>query len=147
MRISDWSSDVCSSDLLIKGAFDAETKLVAGWVLDQILVMLHPFMPFVTEELWSKMGDRTYELIVAKWPEPDASVDPQAKSEVEWLIALIGNLRGAKAELGIAPGARLTAYLADPSATTQAIIGRHGTAVDRPARLDAPHHPSAPAPP
>ncbi len=43
---------------LIKGAFDDETKAVAGWVLDQILVMLHPFMPFVTEELWSKLGER-----------------------------------------------------------------------------------------
>src|SRR3546814_5331564 len=104
---------------------------------------LFPYTTLVRS--WSKMGDRTYELIVAKWPEPDASVDPQAKSEVEWLIALIGNLRGAKAELGIAPGARLTAYLADPSATTQAIIGRNGTAVDRLARLDAIHFEAAPA--
>jgi valyl-tRNA synthetase len=43
---------------LIKGSFDDETKAVAGWVLDQILVMLHPFMPFVTEELWNKTGMR-----------------------------------------------------------------------------------------
>ena len=63
---------------LIKGNFDAETKAVAGWVLDQILVMLHPFMPFVTEELWSKLGDRAdYPLITAKWPEPGASVDAE----------------------------------------------------------------------
>ncbi len=55
---------------LIKGAFDEETKAVAAWVFDQILVMLHPFMPFVTEELWNAMGERPYELIVAKWPEP-----------------------------------------------------------------------------
>ncbi|HMO68392.1 MAG TPA: class I tRNA ligase family protein, partial [Novosphingobium sp.] len=49
---------------LIKGGIDAETKAVAGWVLDQILVMLHPFMPFVTEELWSKLGERAaYPLI------------------------------------------------------------------------------------
>jgi valyl-tRNA synthetase len=127
---------------LIKGQFDdpelgAETKAVAGWVLDQILVMLHPFMPFVTEELWSKMGARNYELIVAKWPEPAAAVDAQAKSEVEWLIALVGNLRGAKAELGISPGARLTAYLAEPSDATRAAIARNGTVVDRLARLDA----------
>ena len=132
---------------LIKGSFDEETKAVAGWVLDQILVMLHPFMPFVTEELWSKMGDRPYELIVAKWPEPATSVDAQAKSEVEWLIALVGNLRGAKAELGISPGARLTAYLAEPSETTRATIGRNTGAIDRLARLDAIRFEPAPAGP
>ncbi|KHK93007.1 valine--tRNA ligase [Novosphingobium malaysiense] len=133
---------------LVKGNFDDETKAVAGWVLDQILVMLHPFMPFVTEELWSKMGDREgYPLITAKWPEPGASVDADAKREVEWLIALIGNLRGAKPELGIAPGARLTAYLEAPSESTKAIIERNGTAVDRLARLDAIHFEAAPAGP
>jgi valyl-tRNA synthetase len=49
---------------------------VAGWVLDQILVMLHPFMPFVTEELWNALGEREAELIVAAWPAPEATVDP-----------------------------------------------------------------------
>jgi valyl-tRNA synthetase len=132
---------------LIKGSFDEETKAVAGWVLDQILVMLHPFMPFVTEELWSKMGERPYELIVAKWPEPAAAVDAQAKSEVEWLIALVGNLRGAKAELGISPGARLTAYLAEPTEATRATIGRNAGAIDRLARLDAIRFEAAPAGP
>jgi valyl-tRNA synthetase len=130
---------------LIKGQFDDETKAVAGWVLDQILVMLHPFMPFVTEELWSKMGARPYELIVAKWPESEAEVDARAKAEVEWLIALVGNLRGAKAELGIAPGARLTAYLADPSDATRAVIERNGAAIDRLARLDAIRFEPSPA--
>ena len=130
---------------LIKGSFDDETKAVAGWVLDQILVMLHPFMPFVTEELWSKMGTRENDLIVAAWPAPEATVDAGAKAEVEWLIALIGNLRGAKSELGIAPGARLTAYVADPSDATRAVIGRNGTAIDRLARLDAIHFEAAPA--
>jgi len=130
---------------LIKGSFDDETKAVAGWVLDQILVMLHPFMPFVTEELWSKMGARENDLIVAAWPAPEATVDAGAKAEVEWLIALIGNLRGAKSELGIAPGARLTAYVADPSDATRAVIGRNGTAIDRLARLDAIHFEAAPA--
>ncbi len=130
---------------LIKGNFDEETKAVAGWVLDQILVMLHPFMPFVTEELWSKMGTREQDLIVAAWPAPEASVDAEAKAEVEWLIALIGNLRGAKSELGIAPGARLTAYVANPSDATRAVIGRNGTVIDRLARLDAILFEAAPA--
>ncbi|MBS0481932.1 MAG: valine--tRNA ligase [Proteobacteria bacterium] len=131
---------------LIKGSFDDETKAVAGWVLDQILVMLHPFMPFVTEELWAKLGDRAnYPLITAKWPEPGAKVDGAAKAEVDWLIALIGNLRTAKNELGIAPGARLDAYLPAPSTATRGIIERNPAAIERLARLSAIRFEAAPA--
>ncbi|MBU6266315.1 MAG: valine--tRNA ligase [Sphingomonadales bacterium] len=129
---------------LVKGNFDAETRAVAGWVLDQILVMLHPFMPFVTEELWSKLGARDNDLILARWPQPNATVDAQATREVEWLIALVGNLRTAKNELGLAPGARLEAWLPEPSAETRAIIERNPGAIDRLARLTAIHF--APAP-
>ncbi len=131
---------------LIKGCFDAETRAVAGWVLDQILVMLHPFMPFITEELWAAMGNRAgYPLITAKWPAPGAGVDAEAKAEVEWLIALVSNLRTAKNELGIAPGARLDAYLDAPSVSTSAIIERNGAAIDRLARLNGIRFEAAPA--
>ena len=131
---------------LIKGNFDAETKAVAGWVLDQILVMLHPFMPFVTEELWSKLGDRAdYPLITAQWPQPGAAVDAAAKAEVDWLIALIGNLRTAKNELGIAPGAKLDAFLPDPSDATRGIITRNPAAIERLARLNGIRFEAAPA--
>ncbi|WP_179504244.1 MULTISPECIES: valine--tRNA ligase [unclassified Sphingomonas] len=130
---------------LIKGSFDDETRAVAGWVLDQILVMLHPFMPFVTEELWHALGARQNELIVARWPAPQASVDAAAKGEVEWLIALVSALRTAKNELGIAPGARLEAYLAEPSAQTAATIAANPAAIERLARLSAIHFASAPA--
>ncbi|MET3473123.1 valyl-tRNA synthetase [Novosphingobium sp. 1529] len=130
---------------LIKGSFDDETRAVAGWVLDQILVMLHPFMPFVTEELWHALGARDNELIVARWPAPQASVDADAKAEVEWLIALVSALRTAKNELGIAPGARLDAYLATPSERTAAIIAANPAAIERLARLSAIHFAPAPA--
>ncbi|WP_374283262.1 valine--tRNA ligase [Novosphingobium sp.] len=131
---------------LIKGSFDEETKAVAGWVLDQILVMLHPFMPFVTEELWNALGDRAgTPLITARWPQPGTGVDAAAKAEVDWLIALIGNLRTAKNELGIAPGAKLDAYLPDPSAQTRGIIERNPGAIDRLARLNGIRFEPAPA--
>ena len=130
---------------LIKGSFDDETRTVAGWVLDQILVMLHPFMPFVTEELWHALGARSNELIVARWPAPQASVDAAAKAEVEWLIALVSALRTAKNELGIAPGARLEAYLANPSEQTAATIAANPAAIERLARLSAIHFAPAPA--
>ncbi len=129
---------------LIKGNFDAETKAVAGWVLDQILVMLHPFMPFITEELWHAQGGRAYELILAKWPNPRATVDSAAKAEVEWLIALTSNLRTAKNELGIAPGAKLDAYLEVPGETAKTAIARNPAAIERLARLSAIRFEAAP---
>ena len=90
---------------LIKGSFDEETKTVAAWAFDQILVMLHPFMPFVTEELWNAMpgegGSRSYELIVAKWPEPQAKVDRQAKAQVDWIIEFVTGVRAMRAELNV----------------------------------------------
>ncbi|WP_432770769.1 MAG: valine--tRNA ligase [Sphingopyxis sp.] len=104
-RFCDWYLE------LIKGSINDETKAVAGWVLDQILVMLHPFMPFITEELWTGFGDRAdYPLITAKWPEPAAERDADASADIDWLIKLVSELRGAKAELGLPPGARLTAH-------------------------------------
>ena len=108
---------------LIKPAFvdgekqdmDAESRVVAGWVLDQILVMLHPFMPFVTEELWHALADperpRNYDLIHAKWPEPKAAVDLEAKAEVEWLTSVLGSLRSFRAELSVPPSARPVMYV------------------------------------
>jgi valyl-tRNA synthetase len=86
---------------LIKGAFDEETKAVAAWAFDQILVMLHPLMPFITEELWNAMGERPYELIVAKWPEPQAQTNKRAKSDVDWLIDFISEARAMRTELNV----------------------------------------------
>jgi valyl-tRNA synthetase len=133
---------------LIKPAFidgekqemDAESKLVAGWVIDQILVMLHPFMPFITEELWHAMADpakpRAYDLIHAKWPEPKAAADTAATAEIEWLIKLVDAVRSAKNELGIAPGVKMAAFVRDANdATKQRLVNQSG-AVSRLARLE-----------
>jgi len=81
-----------------------ETRSVAAWVFDQILVMLHPIMPFVTEELWHSMGDRPYNLIVAKWPSPQVEVDQKARFELNWSINLIQQIRSARTELSVPPG-------------------------------------------
>jgi len=121
---------------LIKGQIDEETQAVAGWVLDQILVMLHPFMPFITEELWHALGDRPYDLIHAKWPAPAATPDADASAEIEWLIKLVSEVRTAKNELGIAPGARLNAFVRDANASTVQRLTRQQAALARLARLD-----------
>ncbi|MGN6820838.1 MAG: valine--tRNA ligase [Sphingomonas sp.] len=138
-RFCDWYLElikpVASGDE--RGAIDEETKAVAGWVLDQILVMLHPFMPFVTEELWSKLGKRDYDLIVAKWPIADArAIDPEAGKEIDWLIRLVSEVRSSRTELNVPPGARLAVHLRDASAETQARFERLAPAIARMARID-----------
>jgi valyl-tRNA synthetase len=99
---------------LVKGAFDGETKRVAAWAFDQILVMLHPFMPFVTEELWNA-NERPYELILAKWPAPDASVDIEARNEISWLTNLVDEVRAVRSEMNVPPNARTDIWVSADS--------------------------------
>ena len=114
-----------------------ETRQVAAWVLDQILVMLHPFMPFITEELWHAMGPRAYELILAKWPMPDArALDPQAGPEIDWLIRLVSGIRGARSELSVPPGAKLALHVRDADQRTRERLQRHAAAIQRLARIE-----------
>ena len=114
-----------------------ETRKVAGWVLDQILVLLHPFMPFITEELWHALGQRDSDLIVAKWPMADArSIDPEASKEIDWLIRLVGEVRAARNELNVSPGARMPFYVRDADAVTLARLDRQAPAIARLARID-----------
>jgi len=122
---------------LIKGAFDAETKRVAAWAFDQILVMLHPLMPFITEELWAAMGERPYELIVAKWPEPEAKVDPNAKAELDWLIEVTSAVRSSRVELNISPGERLVAVFVPTTAEGGGRASKAMSGLNRLARLKA----------
>ena len=124
-----------------KGEMDGESKIVAGWVLDQILVMLHPFMPFITEELWHALSDpaapRSYDIIHAKWPEPNAAMDADAIAEINWVVDTISKTRSFKAELNIAPGTRLIANIAEPQSSTVAIIERQAAALSRLGRIDS----------
>jgi valyl-tRNA synthetase len=122
---------------LIKGAFDDETKRVAAWAFDQILVMLHPLMPFITEELWNAMGERPYELIVAKWPEPRAEIDLQAKREIDALVSIIAEVRALRAELNIPWSATLAPHvIGNPSLVKR--LGEDVATLTRMAKLAAP---------
>jgi valyl-tRNA synthetase len=107
-------------------------------VLDQILVMLHPFMPFVTEELWNALGERPYELILAKWPMPDArALDPEAGPEIDWLIRLVSGIRAARAELNVPPGAKLPLLVRDAAPGTRERLARNAAALQRLARIES----------
>lgn len=87
------------------GADKDETRATFAWVLDQILKLLHPFMPFITEELWANTSaNRASHLIVSAWPQlSDSLVDEAAVAEVEWLQTLITNIRSVRADMNIPP--------------------------------------------
>ena len=93
---------------LVKGAFDDETRSVASWTFDQILVMLHPFMPFITEELWHAMGERDVDVIHARWPVPATAIDAAAVVSVGWQIEVATAVRALRAEMNLPWSAVLT---------------------------------------
>ncbi|MBK5911268.1 valine--tRNA ligase [Rhodothalassium salexigens] len=119
-------------------ALAAETRAVAGWALDQILVLLHPFMPFITEELWHALkDDRASDLIRAEWPTVGAqAIEAAARDEMAWVIKLIGEIRSARSEMNVPAGARVPAQIADLDATTTGWLERNREMVLRLARLD-----------
>ena len=126
---------------LSKGQMDEETRAVAGWAFDQILVMLHPFMPFITEELWHAMAApgqaRDSDLIVARWPQALYAVDSEAQAEIDWLIRLISAMRTARTELNVPPGAKLPVVVHDASEETRRRIDRQGAALARLGRVES----------
>jgi valyl-tRNA synthetase len=125
---------------LIKGAFDEETKRVAAWAFDQILVMLHPLMPFITEELWHAMGERPYELIVAKWPEPQAQRDAHSAGIVR-LIRLVSEIRTVRNELNVPAGAKIELLpWTEADQDTWAWLRRHEPVLSRLARVQLRTH-------
>ena len=83
----------------------AETQATFAWVLDQILKLLHPFMPFITEDLWGKIGEgRDEMLILTSWPDLSGSLIQEAASaDIDWLQTLIGNIRSVRADMNIPP--------------------------------------------
>ncbi len=138
-RFCDWYLELIKPQMIgdERGTIDDESKAVAGWVLDQILVILHPFMPFITEELWHAMGPRDHDLIVAHWPMADArSIDPAAEAEIDWLIRLVSEVRTARTELNVPPSARLPLHVRDASSETLARLDRQAVALARLARIE-----------
>ena len=118
----------------------AETRDMAAYVLDQILKLLHPFMPFVTEELWQKLAEygapRKYMLIRAKWPVFSGLEDESADREVEWLIRLVSEVRSVRSEMNISAGARVPLFIAGASSEIRKRATRHEEMVKALARLE-----------
>ncbi|WP_371228676.1 valine--tRNA ligase [Roseovarius sp. 2305UL8-3] len=105
-KVCDWYVEL-SKPLLLDGdeAMKAETQATMAWVIDQCVILLHPIMPFITEELWGTLGKRDKALIHADWPTYTSDlVDAEADREMNWVIDLIDSIRSARAQVHVPVG-------------------------------------------
>jgi valyl-tRNA synthetase len=117
-------------------AAKSETRAAAVWALDQILKLLHPFMPFVTEELWRVTGaDQKTLLALSAWPQHDGLDEPDAEAEIGWVIDLVAAIRSVRVEMSIPPATTLPLVLAGASPEVAARARRWAEFVQRLARV------------
>jgi valyl-tRNA synthetase len=118
----------------------AETRAMAAFVLDEALKMLHPFMPFITEELWAKRAaegkGRETLLMLTAWPAARHLQNPEADAEIGWLIRLITEVRSVRAEMNVPAGAKVPLVIAFASEKTKARVARHEQTIKGLARID-----------
>jgi valyl-tRNA synthetase len=137
----DWYLELIKP--ILSGSDEAaaeETRAVAAFVLDHALLLLHPFMPFVTEELWAKIGaeagGRASFLMLAPWPRQEGLENAKADAEIGWLIRFITEVRSVRAEMNVPAGAKVPLTIAGANEETKARVARHRETLMRLARLD-----------
>jgi len=117
----------------------AETRATAAWVLDRALILLHPFMPFITEELWARLGEqgraRDTMLILAPWLDARELVDAEAEAEFAWVIRAVSEIRSIRAEMNVPAGAKIQLCVRDANKTTLGRLAANNDALMTLARL------------
>jgi valyl-tRNA synthetase len=118
------------------GPAKAETRATVAWARDEILKLLHPFMPFITEELWEVTAKRDTLLALSPWSRGSDFADAAAEAEIGWVVDLVTAIRSVRAEMNIAPATLTPLVLAGASKETRARAPRWGDVIKRLARLD-----------
>jgi valyl-tRNA synthetase len=114
----------------------AETRATTAWALGRLLHLMHPVMPFVTEELWASLSNGGTPLVTAEWPRfDDALIDRDAAAEIDWVIRLVSEVRATRAEMNVPVAAQIPLLVKDAGATTRARLDKHRDIVGRLARL------------
>jgi valyl-tRNA synthetase len=121
------------------GARD-ETRAMTAWIFDQLLILLHPIMPFVTEELWALTSEwgapHSGMLMLAHWPRDlDRLIDPAADQEMDWVVRLISAVRSVRAELNVPAGAKIPLLIKDANEESLGRLQAHEDVITRLARL------------
>jgi len=159
----DWYLELAKPVMMgADGPAKDETRAMVAWARDEILKLLHPFMPFITEELWAVTAKREQLLVLTEWPlrpqttvviptsgvpgdlagvalvvptEIEAFSDPEAEAEIGWVVDLITAIRSARAEMNIPPATLMPLMLANASSETKARAERWSDVIKRLARL------------
>ena len=114
----------------------AETRAAFSWVLDRILIILHPFMPFITTELWNNTAERQIKLIHYPWPQAE-NIDTAALNDIDWTIDLISAVRSLRAEMNLPAAAKLTLYLKGANSASKLHLSTFGDIICSLARLSS----------
>lgn len=118
----------------------AETRATAAHALDEILKLLHPFMPFITEELWQKTAEasgvsRAAMLVTTRWPSAGAGEDADAADEINWLVETVTEIRSVRAEMNVPPATLMPLVIVGASDRVARWAVTHEAALKRLARL------------
>ena len=122
----------------------AETKQTASRVIAEAIRLLHPFMPFITEELWEKVFAGEGMLITSSWPEITSTGGEDAAAEIGFVVDLITQIRSIRNEMNVPVAAKPELVLINADAGKQAIAERNRPAIERLARVEAINHTTAP---
>ena len=138
-KVCDWYVEFSKPLLAEDHPERAETQATMAWVLDQCLLLLHPFMPFVTEELWGLTAERAKPLVHADWPDhaPEALADPAADAEIAWAIALIEEVRSLRVQMGVPAGAKVPMLRLTSDETARAAWEANAPLIQRLARIES----------
>ena len=114
-----------------------ETQETMGWVIDQCLILLHPIMPFITEELWGSLGKRSSLLVHQNWPNYTATdlVELEADQEMNWVISLIENIRSARQQMHVPAGLKIPLIYQEMTVGAQKTFERNSIMIMKLARI------------
>jgi len=138
-KVCDWYVELSKPLLQDDAPEAAETRQTMGWVLDQCLVLLHPIMPYITEELWQTTAQRDKMLVHADWPTYTTAdlLDAEADRELNWVIGLIESIRSARAQMHVPAGLKVPMIVTDMDDAATAAWGRNETMIKRLARVES----------
>ncbi|NHB78212.1 valine--tRNA ligase [Rhodobacter calidifons] len=142
-KVCDWYVEFAKP--LFDGPDAEETRKTMAWVLDQSMILLHPFMPFITEELWGTTGRRAKLLVHTDWPElPATLIDRAAEREMTFVTTLIDDIRSARAQVHVPVGLKADLVATSLTDEARAAFQRNEVLIKRLARIDTVTEGAAP---